>query len=304
MRLPSAAFARDGHRTKLANGSLTYPAEFHAGVAIGEPFSVEPLCSNIQNLGADHVMNWGTDAGDGSSITVCDACEPRFVPTLWGRDFDDDNLKKLPSDEAPWAILLENEPNWWGFADLNAEHGQGSNMTAGDAAARWKDHKQLVDSKWGKPLTKWISPSPVSDLYKNCGPGEMVGCKWQSQFDWLDQYFAGCGGCLDNMWALQAHEYSCKMDQTKKRITDLASRYGKPVFVGELGCNGPSADEQAKYLSDFVTWAYNESSVVGYVWTGVNNVGAKNSQLVSNGQLTAVGTAYKEAQQSAPSSDG
>ena len=272
-------------------------------MAIGEPFKVNSFCNDIKSLGANLVMNWGTDPGSGATVTVCDSCEPLFIPTLWGRSFDDDRLSKLPNDVAPWAIFLENEPNWWGFADLDADHGQGANMSASTAAKRWKGHKQLVDSKWGNPLTKWIAPSPVTDLYKNCGAGELAGCKWQSQFDWLDQYFAGCGGCLENMWAVQAHEYSCKMDQTKKRIMDLHNRYNKPVFVGEIGCSGPSAADQAQYLSDFVKWAYSEPAVVGYVWTGVNDVGAKNSQLVSGGKLTAVGQAYKQAQQSAPSSD-
>ena len=265
-------------------------------MAIGEPFNVSRFCDDIHEVEPDVVINWGPTTRDGASITVCDACDPRFLPTLWGRPWDDQVLATLPDDEAPWAIALENEPNWWGFVPLTNDHGQGSNLTAPAAAARWAAHKKLVETKWGPGLTKWIAPSPVTDLYKPCRPGQKDGCTWQGQFEWLDEYFAHCDGCLQDMWALSAHEYSCNMDATKQHITALSQKYSKPVFVGELGCSGPSADEQGQYLQAFVAWASKEESVLGYVWCGLNDVGAKNAQLMVDGKLTAVGTAYKKAQ--------
>ena len=279
------------------------PQEFYHGVAVGEPFNVDDFCDAIAECQPQLVMNWGTSNGDGNSITVCNDCSPVFLPNLWGRSFDDTNLAKLPDAEAPWGILLENEPNWWGFTPLTNDHGAGANMTATQAAQKWTGHKQLVDTKWGPGLTKWIAPSPVTDLYKACTAGQEQGCTFQGQFEWLDEYFANCNGCIKDMWALNTHEYSCDMVRTKKHITDLATRYGKNVFVGELGCDGPSAATQGQYLEDFVTWAKSEPSVVGYIWAGLNSVGSTNAQLVANsGSLTAVGTSFQAAQQIAPAS--
>ena len=248
------------------------------------------------------VMNWGPDTRDGHSLTVCGDCEPVFLPNAWGRTFDDTELAKLPDGAAPWGILLENEPNWWGFPPLTADHGAGANMTAQAAAARWTKHKQLVDTKWGPGLTKWISPSPVTELYRACRPGERQGCTFQGQFAWLDAYFAACNGCLKDMWAINTHEYSCDLERSKRHIRDVAARYGKPVFVGELGCDGPSAQAQGKYLESMVTWFASEPSVVGYIWAGLNSVGSKNAQLTANGALTPVGQSFKNAQRILPGS--
>ena len=274
--------------------------EWHYGAAVGEPFNTSTICPDIELLKPELLINWGPNTRDGDTIQVCGDKDIKFLPTLWGQTWDDPILAKLPNDTAPWGIFLENEPNWWGFQPLTAEHGAGANLTAEEVARRYKGHADLINAKWGKGKVKLISPSPITTLYAKCKNGEKQGCYFQSQLDYLDEFFAKCN-CFDDMWAINLHEYSCHVDRTQEFVKTLNDKYpGKNIFLGELGCDGPPVEEQAKYLTDFAAWASTQDTITGFIWTGVNDVGAKNEELSVNGKLTPLGEAFKNIQQKYP----
>lgn len=90
--------------------------------------------TRISNL--ELLMNWGPDNRHDATINVCDNPSIKFMPNLWGRDFDYPQLSALPNEVVPWGVMLENEPNWWG-SDNGQDHGAGCNMTAQVAAERY-----------------------------------------------------------------------------------------------------------------------------------------------------------------------
>jgi hypothetical protein len=149
-----------------------------------------------------------------------------------------------------------------------------------------------------------ISPSPVNKFYPNYTYEPEQGCAFQPQLAWLDEYFADCD-CYDDMWAINLHDYSCDVASSQSLIADLNAHYpGKNIFFGELGCGGVPANQMAQYLSDFAAWAYTAPMVVGFLWAGINNVGATGSELSLNGELQPCGQAFKTIQQNYPPMSG
>jgi Glycosyl hydrolase catalytic core len=119
-------------------------------------------------------------------------------------------------------------------------------MTASAAAIRYPGHVSLVNNKWGGVQNvKMISPSPVNKYYPNCTTEPASGCAFQPQLAWLDEYFADCD-CYDDMWVINLHDYNCNVEDSQSLVADLKAHFpGKNIF-GELGCNGPSADDMAQ----------------------------------------------------------
>lgn len=211
-------------------------------------------------------------------------------------------LGKLANDRKPWGIILENEPNWWGPQPLDAEHGDGCNMTAAEASRKYRGHTDLINRKWGAGVVKLIGPSPVNKYYPTCDrPQPASGCAWQPQLAWLDEYYAGCGTCFRDTWALNVHDYGCDVAQTQELVADVEAKYpGKDIFFGEVGCNGPSAEEMARFLRDFVEFAYHHPRVVGFLWAALNSVGTPGSELSLEGRVTVVGKAFRDIQREYP----
>ena len=282
------------------NNPLISPIEFHYGAAFGEPFNVGTDCVDIDNISPELLINWGPDNRNDTTMNVCNNGAIRFVPYLWGRTWDDSELEALPNSPTPWGVILENEPNWWG-SDLNADHGAGCNMTADVAAGKYGPHTQLINEKWGVGVVKLISPSPVNKYYPTCTYEPEANCAYQPQLAWLDEYFSMCGTCYHDIWAINLHDYSCNLAQSQSLIADLNAHYpNKNIFVGELGCSGVPAEEMAQYLEDWVSWAYGQQTIVGFLWAGINDVGTPGSELSLNGQLTPVGQVFKSIQQNYP----
>ncbi|KAI1752061.1 glycosyl hydrolase catalytic core-domain-containing protein [Xylaria castorea] len=275
------------------------PGEFHYGAAFGSPFNVATDCNDINLISPELLMNWGPDNRNDATINVCGNSNIKFLPTLWGRDFDVPELSALPNSPKPFGVFLENEPNWFGA--YSTDHGVGCNLTAKQCATRYYTETNIINQKFGVGAVKLFTPSPVNPTYPKCtGPGQ-YGCTYEDQISWFKDYFVACPNCLHDAWAINHHEYSCNLATTQANIQRLWTNFGKKnVFVGELGCDGPSPATQAQYLRDFVAWAYTQQYVVGFIWAGLNNVGSSGAQLVLNGQLTAVGTAYKQIQQQYP----
>ena len=284
----------------LEGSTKSYDIDFHYGAAFNVPFNTSTDCVDINNISPELLINWGPDNRDDASLNVCNNADIKFVPNLWGRTWDDTQLSALPDDDTPWGVIFENEPNWWG-SDLNAEHGVGANMTAKAAAARYGPHTQIINEKWGVGKVKLISPSPVHKAYPNCTTEPEANCAFQPQLAWLDEYFANCGTCYHDIWAINLHDYSCHLANTQSVVADLNAHYpGKNIFFGELGCGSRSAEAMAQYLTEFIAWAYTAPTIVGFIWAGINDVGTPGSELSLNGQLQPVGQVFKTIQQDYP----
>ena len=174
-------------------------------------------------------------------------------------------------------------------------------MTACDAAAKYAGHTQIINDKWGVGVVKLISPSPVNKYYPNCTYEPEMGCVYQPQFDWFAKYFANCGTCFHDIWALNLHDYSCNLADSQSLVADMSAVYpGKNIFFGELGCGGVSAGEMESYFIEFVEWAYTVPTIVGFVWAGINYVGTAGSELSVGGQIPPVGEAFKFVQANYP----
>ena len=76
-------------------------------------------------------MNWGPNNRNDAGISVCNDASIHFIPTLWGQSWDDSELSGVPNNTPPWAIMLENEPNW---------ASSGPNWTAQYTASKYFGH--------------------------------------------------------------------------------------------------------------------------------------------------------------------
>ena len=255
----------------------------------------------MNNISPELLLNWGPDNRYDGTLNVCGNANIKFLPNRWGRSFDDSELNALPNSRTPWAVVFENEPNWWGPEPLTADHGDGANLTAKQCASNYLAGTRIINQKWGVGVVKLISPSPVNRFYPNCNHEPQTGCAFQPQYAWFAEYFANCGTCFHDTWALNLHDYSCNLASTQSLVAEMNQHYpNKNIFFGELGCNGPTAQQMAQYLQDFVAWAYGVPTIVGFIWAAMNSVGTPGSELLLNGQLQPVGQAFKTIQQRYP----
>lgn len=169
----------------------------------------------------------------------------------------------MTRDDAPHRMLHRfNEP------DIKSQ----SNIAPADAAKLWMQHMQPFAGR-----ATLVSPAITNGAPPAMGTG------------WLDQFLAECGRLGCTVDAVAAHIYASAKDTAywKKYITDLGTRYEKPVLITEFNGQG-SVEEQQAFLEEMIPFLDGWESVSHYAWfmTAVGNL------VNEDGGLTALGETY------------
>ncbi len=201
-----------------------------------------------------------------------------------GDDFTPDNIiDKMPSDSR--VLLGFNEPNFKSQA----------NLSAAAAAAAWPDVERIAVTH---------DMTIVSPAVNYCGP---AGDCWDTDpLNYLEQFFAACGDCRVDRIAFHVY-VGCNppgdnkaqwlidhVENYKARFP--ADQYGR-FWLTEFACNdATSFDQQKAFLEDAVAYLEGEPRIERYAWFSGR---ADNMNYVdlfgADGQLTALGVAYRDA---------
>ncbi|GJE93989.1 glycoside hydrolase family 128 protein [Phanerochaete sordida] len=164
-----------------------------------------------------------------------------FVPMLWGADADHTNGWM---DDATAAIaagathlLGFNEP------DLGAQ----SNLTPQQAAAAWR--------QWMEPFAgkaKLVSPAITNG-------GAPMGTAW------LDSFLEECSDCTIDCIAMHIYDSATNIAYYQSYISNMASKYNKPVWVTEFGASGTTA-QQTSFLQTMLPWLDAQKGVERYAY--------------------------------------
>lgn len=164
-----------------------------------------------------------------------------FVPMLWGADqghtqnWIDDATAAIAAGAT--HLLGFNEP------DLGAQ----SNLTPQQAADAWK---------------KWMEP--FAGKAKLCSPaitngGPPMGTAW------LDTFLSLCEGCTIDCIAIHIYDSSSNVAYFQKYISDVGTKYNKPVWVTEMGASG-TTQQQQQFLQTMLPFLDGLDSVERYAY--------------------------------------
>jgi len=118
---------------------------------------------------------------------------------------------------------------------------------------------------------------------------------------WYDDFFNKCQGCRVD--AIAIHSYNCDAGGMTNYINTF-KKYGKPLWLTEFACadnpkgipgntGGSKAwNWQCQYMKNVVPLLMRESAVEKFSWFSSNSDYTGESNLVSNGQLTQLGSCY------------
>ncbi|KAF2152584.1 glycoside hydrolase family 128 protein [Myriangium duriaei CBS 260.36] len=222
-------------------------------------------CSILGDSTISWATNWGAAANGGAGGNV-------YIPQLWGHMSTDGTTDftatwtanaQAAIDAGACAVLGYNEP------DLKTQ----SNMTPEEGAALW----HYVSAFSGKATV--VSPSVTSTQQGNSYPG----------LDWLSS-FQTAGASWDatgvHFYGDCTQEPSSQITYLQNMINEAHTRFGKPVWVTEFGCNaGASTDQIANFLKTALPYLEGESKCAQYA---AFNAGL----LVSGSSLNAAGSVY------------
>lgn len=145
-----------------------------------------------------------------------------------------------------------------------------ANQTPKEAAQTWMD---LIEPFAGR--AKLCAPSVT-----NAPAGSGMG------LDWLDEFMKECSQCTID--CVNQHWYDSTGNDVSvfKEQIGAASKYGKPVFVGEFAGIG-SAQEISDFLVEVMPWMDGNSDIVGYAYFMV-----ANGLLVDGNSVSSYGETY------------
>ena len=235
------------------------------GVAYGyhSPADLEALSAGISWW-----YNWAPRPDEGVA-SVYSSIGVDFVPMVWGKNFDVDEVVSAIPDTAKY-LLGFNEPNF----------GVQSDMTPEEAAALWPQVEEIAQRK-GLTL--------LSPALNFCG-GD---CNETDPFVYLQKFFAACEGCKVD--AIAAHWYACTGDALSWYLDQLG-QFGKPIWLTEFSCGDDadrSLEKQKQYMTDALKVLEADTRVARYAWfSGRTDAIPNVSLLGSDGQLTELGQLY------------
>ena len=109
---------------------------------------------------------------------------------------------------------------------------------------------------------------------------------------WMDAFLAECDklGCTVDAIAAHIYDSASNVPYYQTYITDLGTRYKRPVLITEFGATG-SVEEQQAFLRTMVPFLNGLSSVTHYAWF----MTAANNLVNADASLTPLGTTYASA---------
>ncbi|KAI0354069.1 hypothetical protein OH77DRAFT_538003 [Trametes cingulata] len=158
-------------------------------------------------------------------------------------------------------LLFINEP------DLSSQ----ANTSPQDAAKQWMQFMQPFAGQ----------ATLVSPAITNGAPPMGTG--------WMDDFLAECDklGCQVDAIAAHIYDSATNIAYYKQYITDLGTRYKRPVLITEFGASG-TVEQQQQFLQTMIPFLNGLDSVTHYAWfmTAVGNL------VNADGSLTPLGQTY------------
>ncbi|RPD56549.1 hypothetical protein L226DRAFT_520436 [Lentinus tigrinus ALCF2SS1-7] len=192
-----------------------------------------------------------------------------YFPMLWSAAPEHSNQWEANANAAIAAgsthLLFINEP------DLATQ----SNTSPADAAKQWMQFMQPFHGK-----ATLVSPAITNGAPPAMGTG------------WMDQFLSECDKLGCSVDAIAAHVYDSATNAAyyQNYITELGTKYNRPVLITEFGASG-SVEQQQAFLQTMVPFLDGLASVSHYAWfmTAVGNL------VNADGSLTPLGQTYVSA---------
>eukprot|EP00931_Biecheleriopsis_adriatica_P082071 TRINITY_DN5545_c0_g1_i1.p1 TRINITY_DN5545_c0_g1~~TRINITY_DN5545_c0_g1_i1.p1 ORF type:complete len:310 (-),score=38.64 TRINITY_DN5545_c0_g1_i1:278-1207(-) len=154
------------------------------------------------------------------------------------------------------ALLGFNEP------DISSQ----AHMSPREAARRWPKVEKLASAHGVQSL---VSPAVCGDIGKGTS--------------WLQEFFDACHGCRVD--AVAIHSYWPSLSGVQGLVR-AHRRWGKPLWITEIACEGCSHGRQIEFMKEVVPWLEQEGVIAKYAWFNPMN------RLVAGSHLTELGRAY------------
>jgi len=233
-----------------------------------------------------------------------------YLEGLVGRDFSGERIYTNMTISVPGNTdrLVQSE-GWMDYHNINSWYLNGStkvcyswsDIAAGKYDAWWTAQAQSIEA-WGYPVYLSFTHEPTVDSssHPQCGTAP----EYQAAYDHLVQLFASQGVTnVKWVWTLTAstfkggnggptawepssydivgvdgynHAYKWRTPQDIfQAAEDFARVHGKPLLVGEIGCDEITGNPQAK--ADWITAAAQMfkswGDVLAIMWTNTDNGG-------------------------------
>ncbi|KAI0699784.1 hypothetical protein C8T65DRAFT_580850 [Cerioporus squamosus] len=157
-------------------------------------------------------------------------------------------------------LLFINEP------DLATQ----SNTSPADAAKQWMQFMQPFAGK-----ATLVSPAITNGAPPAMGTG------------WMDQFLTECDklGCTVDAIAAHIYDSATNIPYYQAYITDLGTKYNRPVLITEFGASG-TVEQQQAFLQTMIPFMDGLASVSHYAWfmTAVGNLVNADASLTPLGQ--------------------
>lgn len=154
------------------------------------------------------------------------------------------------------ALLGFNEP------DISSQ----AHMSPQEAASLWPQVEKLASAHGVQTL---VGPAVCGDIGKGTS--------------WLQEFFDACNGCRID--AVAIHSYWPSLSGVQG-LVKAHSRWGKPLWITEIACEGCSHSRQIEFMKEVVPWLEQEGSIAKYSWFNPMN------RLVEGSGLTELGRVY------------
>ena len=107
---------------------------------------------------------------------------------------------------------------------------------------------------------------------------------------WLDNFLSACTGCTIDCIAIHIYDSATNVAYYQQYITDLGTKYNRPVLITEFGASG-SVQQQQAFLQTMIPFMNGLAHVSHYAWF----MTAADNLVNADASLTALGTTYVSA---------
>ncbi|KAI0644031.1 glycosyl hydrolase catalytic core-domain-containing protein [Trametes meyenii] len=258
-RGPSATFNQPAPTTTGAVPPPLASAVSGSTIKRGLSFNDVSLTKDFTSSQVSFAYNW--DSAHEGSLPEGVNYFPMFFSNLpdHSTQWMDNANKAIASGST--HLLFINEP------DLSSQ----GNTSPQDAAQQWMQFMQPFAGK----------ATLVSPAITNGAPPMGTG--------WMDDFLAACAqlGCQVDAIAAHIYDSATNVAYYQSYITDLGTRYKRPVLITEFGASG-SVEQQQQFLQTMVPFLDGLDSVTHYAWfmTAVGNL------VNADASLTALGKTY------------
>lgn len=231
------------------------------------------------SAGVSWWYNWAASPNAGLPSNAATQAAMDYIPMLWNANYDAAAVKSYVLGHGIQYLLVLNEPNLVGQADL----------TPAQAAAAWPGYEAVAAATGAKivgPAITWGTMTNYTDPVV-----------WMDAF--ILAYQTANGGRSPQIDYLAFHWYDYGLDAQLDRLT----KYGKPFWVTEManwhtGDGSAAIDTLAKQeaqMTDMVNTCETRADVFRYAWfTGrwSNDVHFTSLLGANAGDLTDLGKLY------------